>query len=199
MSASHGLEYRETIDATVANATAILLLTLQDLLAGGFLNPLEKADPSNLKMVAAQLQKMRDHPERYSGFFRDGKLVAYMKQNDWTIHDELPFAKWYDVLDLMLVKLLRMDPYTGMWGVFGLVASDELNEIDRRFVLTTLLESSFGKRSSGKERIDNIILHKNDPLIAIVPDYGFIPFGRSAEAAGAKGLKQRRYIRIIRN
>jgi len=199
MSSSHGLEYVETIEPTFENATAILLLTLQDAKAGGFKNPLAIADPSDQKMVATQQQKLRNHPERYSGFVRDGKLVAYIKQNDWTTRDEFPFAKWYDVLDLLVQRLFRMGTYTGMRGVFGLVASDGLSESDRRFVLVTLLETSFGKRPSGKERITNIVLHKNDPLLTIVPDYGFVAFGRSATAAGAPGLKQRRYRRLTTN
>lgn len=197
MEPSSSLEYIETIEPTLENAKTVVLLTLQDLVMGGFNDPLSLANPSNPVMITAQQKKLHDHPERYSGFIRDGNLVAYMKQNDWTTYDEFPFAPWSDVLDLLLQRVFRMDPYTGMWGVFGLVASDTLSKSDRDMVLTTLLESSFGTRPSGKERIDNIVLHKNDPLLEIVPRYGFVPYGRLGQASGAPGAKQRRFRRLI--
>lgn len=194
---SSSLEYIETIEPTLENAKSIVLLTLQDLVAGAFKDPLALANPSNPAMVAAQQKRLRNHPERYSGFAFDGSLVAYMKQNHWTTYDELPFAPWSDIIDLLLQRAFRMDPHTGMWGVFGLVASDTLSKSDRDMVLTTLLESSFGKRPSGKERIVNIVLHKNDPLLEIVPCYGFVPYGRLGQASGAPGAKQRRFRRLI--
>ncbi len=50
----HGLEFIEIIEPTRENAKAMLRLTLRDLRAGGFTNPLSLADPSNEQMIIIQ-------------------------------------------------------------------------------------------------------------------------------------------------
>ena len=138
--------------------------------------------------------KLQQYPERYSGFTRNGELVAYVKQNDWTTIDEFPFTPWYDVLDLAVQRLFRMDTYTGMWGIFGLVAADDLGRELQRGVLAYLLGRSVLDAASGKKRrLVNVVMHENDPLLQVAMDRGFVALGRRGEAVGAPGLKQRRY------
>jgi len=196
MSLSHGLEFVEIIEPTFKNAMAIQELTLQDVKAGGFRRPIELADPLNPGMVAAQQQKLLDHPERYSGYTRDGQLVAYIKQNDWLYGDELPFASGARAVALKASRALHLNPSTGQWGVFGLVASDSLLDGERRNALTGLLQSSFVDPLSGKSRTVNVIIHDHDPLFEVAALNGFGPVGKRAEAAGAPGLLQQRYQRL---
>jgi hypothetical protein len=199
MPSSQGLEFVETIEPTLENATAIQRLTLQDATLGGFKNPTELADPSNPDMVAAQQQRLRDYPERYCGYVRDGKLIAYMKQNDWMIGDELPFTTGVQAARLKARRALHLDPSTGEWGIFGLVASDELEERDRETVLIGLLQRSFSDPRSWETRTVNIVIHENDPVLRIARYHGFGPVGELGEAAGAPGLIQRRYQRPALN
>jgi hypothetical protein len=195
MTFSQGLEFIETIEPTFENAIAVQVLTLQDIKHGGFQKPLELADPSNSDMVATQQQKLHDHPERYSGYTRDGQLVAYIKQNDWFAGDELPFATGARAVELKASRALHLDPSTGQWGVFGLVASDNLDKDDRESVLLDLLQRSFADPRSGESRTVNIVIHEHDPLLEIAVHYGFVPVGKLGEAAGAPGLMQQRYQR----
>lgn len=199
MSASNGLEYIEMIKPTFENAKAIQKLTLQDVEAGGFENPLELADPFNTDKVISQRQKLRDHPERYSGYVRDGRLVAYIKQNDWTITDELPFASRSRAVAIRASLGLHMSPSTGQWGVFGLVASNDLNDEEREMVLRELLRSSFVDPRTSEPRTVNIAIHERDPLFKIAVRLGFKAVGEIAEAAGAPGLMQQRYQRSASN
>lgn len=99
----------------------MLKLTLQDLRAGGFKDPLSLADPSNEQMIIIQQAKLQQYPERYSGFTRNDELVAYVKQNDWTTIDEFPFTPWYDVLDLAVQPSIRtVEKSTSDQGCFCL-------------------------------------------------------------------------------
>lgn len=191
-----GLEFIGTIEPTRENAQAIQRLTLQDLKVGGFEKPLDLADPSNEYRVAAQQQKLRDYPERYSGYARRGKLVAYIKQNDWLVGDELPFATGVRAATLKVRRAFHMNPLTGQWGVFGLVASDNLGFAEHRGVLDHLLQRSFVDPVSGKDRTVNVVIHDHDPLLEVALYHGFVPVGKRAEAAGAPGLKQQRYQRL---
>jgi hypothetical protein len=189
------LEFIEVIEPTYENAKAIQELTLQDVKAGGFPNPRELADPSSSDKVAAQQQKLRDHPERYSGYARNGQLVAYIKHGEWLAGDELPFASGLRVALLKARSALHLNPSTGQWGVFGLVTSDDLTDDEREVALVKLLQRSFRDSQSGKFRTVNVVIHENDPLLEIAALYRFVPVGKPAEAAGAPGLMQQRYRR----
>ncbi len=196
MSFQRGLEYIETIEPTFDNARAIQELTLQDVRVGRFSEPLKLADPANTEMVAIQQQKLRDHPERYSGYVKDGQLVAYIKQNHWTIADELPFVSGRPAAALRFTRALRLNPSFGQWGIFGLVASEDLPAGERQGVLTSLLRSTFTDPQTGKPRKVNVVIHDNDPLLSIAERYGFVKYGKKAPAAGAPGLDQFRYQRL---
>ena len=194
MLSPQGLEFIETIEPTRENAQAMLKLTLQDVKLGGFKNPLSLADPSSEDMISAQQQKLCDHPERYSGYARNGELVAYIKQGEWLAGDELPFAHWFSFLSLKVQRALHKDPHTGMWGIFGLVAANDLGTMVQKNALALLLMGSREDPvSKNTRRIVNVAIHEYDPLLDIAKNHGFVAVGRRGNAAGAPGLKQRRY------
>ena len=195
MSSLRGFEFVETIESWFGYAAAVQQMTLQDAETGGFKKPLRLADPDSITKVIDQQQRLRDHPERYCGYTRDGELVAYMKQNDWLVGDELPFAPWPRAIVLRAGRALGRSNSTGQWGVLGLVASNHLSRDKRESVLTDLLQRSF-RDSRGRPRTVNIVIHAHDPLLYIAPRYGFVPVGRPGQAAGAPGLKQQRYQRL---
>jgi hypothetical protein len=195
MPSSYDLKYVKSIDQLFENARIIQKLTLQDLVAGGFKNPLDIANPDNPVMVAKQLQKLRNYPERYSGYTRNGELVAYMKQNDWEAGDELSFTTGINAAMLKASQALHMNPLSGQWGVLGLVAFDELDKNERDNALIGLLRRSFTDLRTGRPRIVNIVLHENDPVLSIAPRLGFVPVGVPGEASGAPGKIQQRYQR----
>lgn len=192
---TYGLEFVEVIEPTRSNAEAIQRLGLQDALAAGFANPYSVANPYDTDVVALQMGKLIAYPERYSGFAKDGELVAYTKQWHWFTGDERPFATGFHALKCHARHLVHRHRPTGEWGIFGLVASNELGVRQRRAALTNLLRYSFGSVENG-ERTVNVVLHDYDPLLEIAEDYGFVRRGRKAEAAGAPGLKQWRYKRL---
>jgi hypothetical protein len=171
-------------------------LTLQDVMAGEFKDPYLLANPLSHDMIATQQQKLFSHPERYSGYLLDGKLVAYAKQGEWKIGDELPFASGLYALLLRVRQALGVNLSLHQRGVFGLVASKELNESDQRYVLADLLRRSLrSRRTAEYHQVINIVLHENDPLLEIATDFGFKAVGKQGDAAGAPGLKQQRYQR----
>lgn len=190
-----GLEFIEAIEPTLENAKAIQGLTLQDVIKGCFDNPLDLANPSSGNMILAQQQKLRNHPGQYSGYVRNGELVAYIKQNHWLVGDELPFATGIRFVRLIANRVLRLDPSTGQWGIYGFVASDELDVSDRKSALVGLLQYSLANVLKGKYRTVNVVIYENDPLIDIVSKFGFVPVGKLGEAANAPGLLQQRYQR----
>jgi len=196
MALSPGMVFVENIEPTHENADAMVHLTLEDLIRGGFKNPLSLADPSNPAHVELQLQRLRNHPERYCGYMLDGKLVAYMKHNHWRLADERPFALGLQALALLVFRLLRIDPYEGRWwGVFGLVVSNDIATVDRDKMLLSLLHYSMKDPRTRELRTVNIVTNYNDPVYPLLLPNGFISWGKTAEAAGAPGLKQRRYRR----
>lgn len=198
MTTSSDFTFAEVIEPTRENAAAVKRLTLQDLIAGEFPNALELADPSNRKQVRDQRKRLRKHPERYSGYFKGDELVAYIKQNEWRVADELPFVFGEQYDELKALYDHNKAASTGQWGVFGLVVSDKLDKESRDELLTLLLEESLTDPKTGKTRTTvNIVLHANDPLLEIVSHYGFDPVGRLGEAAGAPGILQPRYQRSV--
>lgn len=199
LSPSHDLRFIETIPPTRENAKAVQKLTLQDVLAGRFEEPRSLADPLNERMVTAQQKKLQDHPDRYSGYVQDGQLVAYIKQNNWLVGDELPFASGLRATALKALRALHPTSATGQWGIFGLVASDDLEVVEYTSALAGLLQRSFVDPRNGKPRTVNIVVHEHDPLLEIVELNGFVPLGELGEAAGAPGLKQQRYQRQASN
>lgn len=197
MSSFGGLTYIDTIEPTLENAKAIQRLSLQDLRAGNFERPLELANPNDANLVNAQRRNLRLHPERYNGYVRDGELVAFMKQNDWLIGDELPFTSVLRAFMLKVRRVIRRKPSMGQWGVFGLVASDTLNSEERAEVLQGLLHTALVDPRTGKARIVNVPIHRNDPLLKIAMKNGFVPLGKRGVAAGTFGPKQQRYQRRV--
>lgn len=199
MSLPADLKFVDTIEDTHDNAKAMKALTRQDMLAGGFPNALERANPDDDEQVAWQQKLLHDNPERYSGYVRQGKIVAYLKQNLWYIGNELPFATGLWAFMLKVMRALKLKVVPGQWGVLGLVASDELSPSEREAVLTDLLKRSFVDPSTFKARTVNIIVHAHDPLLTmgILGQFGFVPKGRPGEAPGAEGLLQPRYQRRV--
>ena len=198
MPSSPNLQFVETFDSTWDVAVDFQELTLQDLKAGGFPNPQEDADPANAGLVDVQQRKLRANPEYYSGFMLNGKVVACLKQNEWRIRDELPFARFFRRLVLLVKYLLTKNPSTGQWGILGLVASDQLSPAEREKVLVELLERALLDPKTGEPRIVNIVVHDHDPLLGIIPRYGFVQVGKRGYAAGTKGLKQLKQPRFQR-
>lgn len=196
MSDVEEFKFEKTIDATRQNAEAIQRLTLQDVIAGGFRNPRELADPDNPELVTRQQSRLNNHPERYSGYTRNGELVAYMKQNEWTLPDELPFSGIVHRVALKLRKELNLDmgSWTGEWGVFGLVAADSLAAWESNQLLLNLLRRTYFD-AKGQPQVVNIVLHDNDPLNGHIRREGFVVKGKPGQAAGAPGLEQLRYRR----
>ncbi|MDB5181139.1 MAG: hypothetical protein JWO54_902 [Candidatus Saccharibacteria bacterium] len=180
MFSSLGLRFVPVISQTFKTAKGVESLKLQDRVAAGFKNPLEDADPSNTKLVLKQLWRHIRHPERYSGYTLNGQLIAFMVQNYWSAGDEEPYK--------------GPEPIN-QWGIFGLVASDELDKDIREYVLESLLVYSFKDPESGEPRTVNISIYEQDPLLKIALRHGFVPVGEKAEAAGAPGLLQHRYQR----
>ena len=195
-------EYTPQIEATEANARAIQALTLQDLRAGGFKNPTNLADPDDPDLVWEQRVKLRRFPERYSGYRMNetGFYVACDKTNEWFSDDEEPFA---DENIFAQMSLLRARMFRGgslkpkAYGVFSLVASDKLPSEEKYKILTDLLVRSIGRAAAESASVVNIVLHNNDPVTSVATDLGFIPVGRRGEAAGAPGLIQQRYQRLV--
>jgi hypothetical protein len=199
MSDTSGLVFLRNIEPTWENAVIIQELTFQDVIAGKFPNPESIADPANEKMVSLQQQKLRDFPERYSGYAYDGKLVAYIKHHDWLVSQELDFATGAYTVALKAIRALRMNPSTGQWGISGLVASDELPEAKRNSILADLLQLSFVDPHTGRGRSVNVVVHEHDPLLNIILGFGFVEVGEPKEVKGAPGLKQKRYQSKVRN
>jgi len=175
MSTSNGLKFVETIKPSWANAFVVQCLTLQDVIAGGFPNPRDMADPQNYVKVFDQMLKMLRHPERYAGYTLDGDLVAYIK--------------------LMPSPSAGSEP-ADEWAIMGLVASDKLDANRRESALVGLLQHAIMDRRSGKSRTVTVPIHKHDPLLEIALNKGFMPVGVPAEQDGAPGLDQQVYRRI---
>jgi hypothetical protein len=199
MTLSEGLEFVETIEATMENAKAIVVLVRQDAKAGNMKELYESADLDNPSVVSVQHYKLHSHPERYSGYTKDGQLVAFIKQHRWTTDDELPFATGSRKIALIIRKMLRLYSETDQWFVSGLVVSDKLEPYERNPLLKELLRKSFVDSDNGKNMDVNIILHDSDPLLDIAPKLGFEEIGKRAEAAGAPGVKQRLFRRPATN
>jgi len=200
MNTPEHFDYVPRIDATEANAIALQFLTLQDVQAGGFINPTEIADPENPDKVQTQLDKLTDFPEHYSGYQQEnGLVVAYMKSKEWLVGDELPFIEnAFARRALQVVGHMRSGSmYPKAYGVFGLVADDSLKESDQEDMLYSLLKGSVNQGLAAHARNINIVLHDNDPVLPIADDLGFKPIGERGEAAGAPGLKQQRYQREL--
>lgn len=190
-------EFVHRIVPTWENAKAVQALTLQDVKAGGFPNPEQIANPANVRKVTDQLSKLVDYPERYSGYMLDGKLVAYLKQNEWLIGDELPFVGAAQKAALKAKYAFTKNASTGEWYIPGLVASDQLSPAQREDVLVDLLERALLDPETGEPRVVNIVVHDHDPLLRIIPRYGFVQVGKRGDAAGAEGLKQPRFQRKV--
>lgn len=191
-----GFEFEKTIDATDQNAEVMQALILQDLKSAGIDQPWELANPGDSYKVEAQLRKLRAHPERYCGVTRNGRLVAFSKQNNWFVGDELPFATGFRAIWLKVRRALRLNRMAGQWGVFGLVVLDGLSGDDQDAIFTCLLESSF-KDAQGRPRTVNIIdVGAYGRLPRTLRDHGFTQVGRPGEAAGVPGTKQWRYRRL---
>lgn len=185
------------IPAITSFSTEMNRLTLQDLRAGGFTNPLEQADPNNAELVAVQQRKLRKHPTRYCGYVdKSGKLVAYLKQASWDNSLEAPFARLPQAAMLYAQHVMGLD--ARRWGVLGLVASDRLSEKEREYALTGLLQYAVATAQKKKMRSVNLPLHPNDPLLQIAPKFGFAQVGKLGELEGAPGVKQRRFQLLVK-
>jgi hypothetical protein len=199
MTLSEGLEFVETIEATMENARSIVGLVHQDAEAGGMTELAASANPDDDNVVKVQHYKLHSHPERYSGYMKDGQLVAFIKQHRWTTDNELPFATGGRKIALTIKKTLRLYSETDQWFVSGLVVSDKLEPYERNPLLKELLRKSFMDSDNGKGMVVNIILHDSDPLLDIAPKLGFDWIGKRGVAEGAPGVKQRLFQRLATN
>jgi len=193
MSFPQDLVFAKRIDPTLDNAEEIRREVLQDVLAGGFEDPETIANPDDHKEVTDQQFRMYNHPDQFSGFLLNGKLVAFTRSNYWYISDELPFASGMDAFTLRARKALHLSPMTGEWGISALVASDSLDDAMRHDALVGLLQYGLQRGQDARATAVNIVIHDHDPLLAIAPSLGFVPVGKKGEAAGAPGLLQQRY------
>ena len=191
-----GFEFVEQIDPKFA--AVIQRLTLEDLRRSGFNNPIELVDPNSVHMVAAQEKNLREHPERYCGVMYKGQLIAFMKQNEWFISDERPFAVGLRAFWLLLHRALGQSTLSNRpWGIFGLVVSEDLGNDEYASVLSYLLERSFFDEE-GWPRTVNIVIaqvHEKEWLPYFLGSHGFRRKGKPGEAAGARGVRQARYQR----
>ena len=188
-------EFVSPVQPTFGNAKAIQSLTLQDLKAGKFDNPTSLANPDELSKVLAQEGKLAEYPDRYNGYaHEDGSLVAFSKTNEWFAGDEAPFIDSIIARKALVArsKLRGGSLSPKEYGIFGLVASDELPSNDRNDILHDLLNRALGEAAMQTMLNVNIVLHEFDPVLNIARDLGFKPKG-SGEAAGAPGLFQHRY------
>lgn len=192
--------YIPKISATQENAQQIQTLTLQDALLGEFDTPPAFADPNDPEKVAAQLQKLTQHPEQYSGYrYPGGSLAAYMKTNEWFYGDEAPFVDNIFARTALIAtsKLRRGSLRPKAYGVFGLVTDKALESAERNVVIADLLARSIGKAAAHSANVVNIVLHDNDPVTPIAQDLGFSPMGGRGIAAGTHNRAQQRYQRAV--
>lgn len=201
-----GYKYLEEVPASTENAERIQALTLQDLLAGGFENPTEQANPENPQKVDKQQARLENNPDRYSAIANESDIIeAYLAEGEWHVGDEAPFVEnFFARMALKAasrIRLLRKFKIGQLkqkaHGAFGLVTSDDLEAETRQEMNRELLSRSIGKAATRSAAVINIVLHDNDPAKSVAEELGFRPVGRRASAAGAKGLKQRRYQRAI--
>ena len=196
MTQSQNFEFTPTIQPTEENAKAIQALTLQDVIAGGFENPTSLANPDDPAKVDTQIRRLTQYPERYSGYQDQNEtIVAYIKQNEWLAHDESPFVTnsfaRKALKARMLLKVHSLNPKA--YGVFGLVASDELETSDQEKILEDLFVRSIGNAATQSYAVINIVLHAHDPATSIAQRLGFKSTDPEGEASGAPGLAQKRY------
>lgn len=185
--------YLESIAPTINYATAIQRLTFQDVKNGGFPYPISIADPNSYEKVAIQELRLYRYPERYSGYLHQGQLVAYMKQADWTLRDDLPFSGLATRLNQRIQIWRNGNLSTGDWGVFGLVVDEKQSRPVREEIFFELLNQAILRaKRLGCSKV-NIVMSPNDPALGTVAFLGFTPVGRWGEVAGLEGKKQRRY------
>ncbi len=130
MSELQNFEFISQVQPNEADAQAIQALTLQDVIAGGFKNPTDMANPNDPAKVSVQLNKLSQFPERYAAYKNEnGVLVAYIKSNEWLAGDEAPFVtNSFARKALLLTSKIRSGSLQPKeHGVFGLVGSDSLS------------------------------------------------------------------------
>ncbi|HEY8886672.1 MAG TPA: hypothetical protein VIM31_04215 [Candidatus Microsaccharimonas sp.] len=190
-------EYLSQIPVTEDDARTIQALTLQDVTLGGFENPSALANPDNAVKVETQLNKLREHPENYSGYRQEnGLIVAYMKTNEWFRGDEAPFAESAFARASLRLKNGSMKPKA--LGVFGLVVDQSLEKVDQLELLHDLLYRSIGQAATHAAEVINIVIHEHDPVLEMAERLEFRPVGPKGQAVGAPGLLQQRYQLPIR-
>lgn len=181
-----------------SDARTVQELILQDLEAGEFPYPKAIASPYSPKLVLRQAARLKGNPERYAGAYVDGKLSGFMKTSEWALDDELPFATEVEAQRIEELKNagISTDPRRRL-GIFGLMTSNRL-ETDLRTELTeALLDLSIDRALSLGSTAVNVIFHENDPVQAISRTRNFEFSGRMGEAAGASGIKQRLYTKLL--
>lgn len=202
MTQPEGYHFTSRIPATEENAFSMQLLTLHDAQAAGFEDPSAIANPGDSEAIRRQLERLEAHPEQYAGYIgEDGVLVGYAKTAEWLTGDEAPFVE-----GLVARQALRargrlhggsLDPQAH--GIFGLVVDAHLGEEAKRDMTHELLLNSVDRARARGAAVVNIVLSRNDTLLVpMARGIGFNPRGRANEAAGAPGLRQRRYQRLVR-
>jgi hypothetical protein len=197
MTLFEGLEFFETIEPTTENAKAIVSLVRQDAKAGHMTELYEYANSENPDRIDEQLGKMIKDPKSYSGYIKDGQLVAFMKQTELLTGNVLPYAVGGHWIVMMIKKRLRRSPRTGQLFITGLVVSEELEPEERVHALKQLLQKSF--TGGRKNKVVNIVLHDSDPLLDIAPKLGFKQFGKKGDDPAVPGVKQRLFRRPATN
>lgn len=192
-------KFIDSISPTEENAKAIQKLTLDDVTRAGFKDPTALANPENPEKLQAQLDKLTDHPDQYSGFTNEAELVAFMKATEWLRGDEAPFVQSYLAKQRLRLegKLSGPSMQPKAFGVFGLNIDIRLQNRERDDIYYFLLNHAIGQAALYSAEVINIVLNDKDPVTPIAKDLGFRPLGSIGEAAGAPGLEQQRYQRPI--
>ncbi|HWT39934.1 MAG TPA: hypothetical protein VN081_01500 [Dongiaceae bacterium] len=195
----NGIEFGP-IKPSLKNAKAVQRLTLQDVVLGGFPNPDALANPHNPQLVSRQYKKLRHAPDNYFGVYAKDGLVGYLKTAEWTIADELPFAKeqereWLTEMQ-EATGATTIDPNYEL-GIFGLVVSDRLAAGTQKDIAERFLDVAVDRGIHLGMTAVNAVFHDNDPVWLLAREHGWQFTGRTGEASGAPGITQRLYKKYL--
>lgn len=130
------------IELMTTDAEAVQFMTWLDLEAGQHPDPLSVANPDNPQLVQAQLDRQTAHPERYRGSYDEqGKLVGYIKVDNWYYGLEVPFAGMVE-RQLLLARKFATRSHVlpgNPLGIMGLVADPRLDERYNEAEVDTML------------------------------------------------------------
>lgn len=173
----------------INNAIRTQLLTLQDVKAGKFENPLSIANPLNPRMVGRQIERLNAHPENYVGGYINGRLDGYLKTGIWTVGYEKDFAT-QEELEL-LEDMNNGDPTQELkLAIYGLVTNKRLDSSIRDEMTGEFLYIAKQRAIYMGATAINSIFHTFDPAREIAEQYGFEFTGRRGRATNVESVVQ---------